>query len=292
MRTRTRGWGLLAVAVGLALAAAVGAQEQSAGQISRMIPDVNLQHGTKVHLANAGAKVAWGDLVTTDNAGRARIVLDDGSILNVGSNSQIRVVEHDAANQRTQVQLAYGRLRASAIRLTKPGGSFEVRTPTAVAGVVGTDFAAEFANEITSIHVFEGSVNLCNLTGQCVTIAAGFTAAVRGSGTPSAPTPTPPSASVASVQNTSVGGGAGGGAGAAGAGGGAGGGGAAAGAGVAAAVSHSALIIATAVVSIVVPAVVVPIATKTTSCNNPSVAPRAGPRTGDAAVLPCTARPQ
>ncbi len=286
MNRRTRGWGLLAAGVGLALAlpAALAAQEQSAGQISRMIPDVNLQHGAKVHLANAGAKVAWGDLVTTDNAGRARIVLDDGSILNVGSNSQIRVVEHDAANQRTQVQLAYGRLRASAIRLTKPGGSFEVRTPTAVAGVVGTDFAAEFANEITSIHVFEGSVNLCNLTGQCVTIAAGFTAAVRGNGTPSAATPTPPSASVASVQNTSVGG--------AGAAGGAGGGGAAAGAGVATAVSHSALIITTAVVSIVVPAVVVPIATKTTSCSNPSVAPRSGPRTGDAAVLPCTARPQ
>jgi len=289
MKTQSHRWRLLALpaVLSLALPTALVAQEQSAGQISRMIPDVNLQHGPRVRLAAAGVKVQWGDLVTTDNNGRARIALDDGSILNVGSDSQIRIVQHDAANQRTQIQMAYGRLRASAIRLARPGSSFEVRTPTAVAGVVGTDFSMEFENEITSVHVYEGSVNFCNLAGQCATVAAGFSAAVRGPNAPSPAAPTPPSAAVQSVQNTSVGGaGGGGGAGsAAGAGGaGGGGGGAAAGAGVAAAVSHSALIITTAVVSVVVPAVIVPVATKTTSCGNPAA--HLGPRS-DAAVIPC-----
>ena len=290
MRTSSHHWRLLAIAVCMAMAfpAALRAQGQSAGQISRMIPDVNLQHGTRVQLASAGSKVLWGDLVTTDRAGRARIVLDDGSILNVGSDSQIRVVQHDAGNQRTQIQMAYGKLRASAIRLARPGSSFEVRTPTAVAGVVGTDFALEFANEMTSIHVYEGAVNFCNLAGKCATIAAGFSGVVRGSQAPSPATPTPPTTAVQSVQSTSVGGGAGGGAGGAagagGAGGGAGGAGAATGATVAAAVSHSALIIATAVVTAVVPAAIIPAATTTTSCNNPAA--HAG-RRGSVAVLPC-----
>ena len=286
MNTRSGLWRLLALPAFLVLATALAAQEQSAGQISRMIPDVNLQHGPKVRLASTGVKVQWGDLVTTDSNGRARVLLDDGSILNVGSNSQIRVVQHDAANQRTQIQMAYGRLRASAIRLTRPGSSFEVRTPTAVAGVVGTDFSLEFENEITSIHVYEGSVNFCNLTGNCAIIGAGFSAAVRGPNAPSAATPTPPSTAIQSVQNTSVGGGAGAGGGGAatGAGGAGGGTGAATTAGVAAAVSHSALIITTAVVSIVVPAVVVPVATTTTSCGNPAA--HLGPRS-DAAVIPC-----
>jgi hypothetical protein len=289
MKTQVRRSWLLAIPVCLALAcpAVLLAQAQSAGQINRMIPDVNLQHGTRVQLAAAGAKVQWGDLVSTDSEGRARIVLDDGSILNVGSNSQIRVVEHDAANQRTQIQLAYGRLRASAIRLARPGSRFEVRTPTAVAGVVGTDFVMEFTNDITSLHVYEGSVNFCNLAGQCATIAAGFSAVVRGyQASPSPATPTPPSTAVQGVQSTSVGGGAGGGgAGTAAGAGGAGGGGtgAATGAGVVAVVSHSAVIITTAIVSVVVPAVVVPVATSTTSCT--SMAHPGG--RSQAAVLPC-----
>lgn len=290
MKTRSHLCWFLAIAVSTAVAfpPRLAAQAQSAGQISRMIPDVNLQHGARVQLATSGSKVLWGDLVTTDRNGRARIILDDGSILNVGSESQIRVVQHDAANQRTEIQMAYGRLRASAIRLARPGSNFQVRTPTAVAGVVGTDFAMEFTNDMTSIHVFEGSVSFCNLAGNCATIAAGFSAAVRGPQPPSAATPTPPSVSVQSVQTTSAGGGAGGGGAgsAAGAGGASGGGtGAATASGVAAAVSHSAVIITTAVVSIVVPAVVVPVATKTTSCAA-GAHPGAGVHS-QAAVLPC-----
>lgn len=268
----------------LALATALPAQEQSAGQISRMIPDVNLQHGPRVQLAAAGTKVRWGDLVTTDSNGRARIALDDGSILNVGSDSQIRIVQHDAANQRTQIQMAYGRLRASAIRLARPGASFEVRTPTAVAGVVGTDFDIEFENEITDVHVREGSVKLCDLKGVCVVVLAGFSSGVRGPQGPSSPSPTPPTTAVQSVQSTSVGGGTGGATGTtAGAGGAGGGTGAGTSAGVAAAVSHSLVLVTTAVVSAVVPAVIVPVATHVTSC---STAVRAHPHS-QVAVLPC-----
>ena len=292
MKTRTPLCWILAIAICMAVAYAprlgAQAQAQSAGQINRLIPAVNLQHGSRVQLATAGSKVQWGDLVTTDRDGRARVVLDDGSILNVGSDSQLRVVQHDAANQRTQIQLAYGKLRASAVRLVRSGSSFEVRTPTAVAGVVGTDFAMEFANDMTSIHVYEGSVNFCNLSGSCATIAAGFSAAVRGyQSSPSPATPTPPTTAVQSVQSTSVGGGAGGGGAgsAAGAGGGAGGGGAGAAgaAGVGAAVSHSVVIITTAIVSVVVPAVVVPVTTKTATCG-PVAHPGGRARV---AVLPC-----
>ena len=248
------------------------AQAQSAGIISRQIPNVNLQHGARVQLASANAKVLWGDVVTTDRGGRARIALDDGSILNVGSDSSLRIVQHDAANQHTQIQLAYGRLRASAVRLARANSSFEVRTPTAVAGVVGTDFGIEYSNDMTNVHVYEGSVKFCNRSDpweanhpyalnstiqdpngnlhkvvaagtsgssapnwnarsngttpdsgtlawqnvgpvSCVTVLAGFTAAIRGSQPPSSPVPTPPTTATASVQSTTVGGGAGGGAG-------------------------------------------------------------------------------
>ncbi len=239
--------------VALVLPAPLWAQQgQSAGQISRLIPNVNLQHGTRVQLANPGTKVLWGDTIQTDSNGRARISLDDGSILNVGSNSNLRVVQHDAANQRTQVQLAYGRLRASAIRLARPGASFEVRTPTAVAGVVGTEFDLTFSNDMTTLSVTEGSVKFCNLTGTCVIVGAGFTSAIRDSNPPSQPVPTPPSTATENVNSTSLQGGVGGGAGAA--------------VGTTAAVSHSFLILATVIGAVIVPAIVVPVENSGTKC--------------------------
>ena len=240
------------------------AQAQSAGQISRLIPNVNLQHGPRVQLAAAGAKVLWGDTIQTDGNGRARITLDDGSILNVGSSSNMKVVQHDAASQRTQIQLAYGRLRASAVRLAKSGSSFEVRTPTAVAGVVGTGFDTNVVDGMTTVSVTEGSVNVCNLEGQCVTVQAGYTTVVRQNQPPSQPTPTPPTTATENVQSTSVTGGTGA------------AGGAAAGAGTAAGVSHSLLIIATVIGAVVVPAIVVPVTTSGQKCGCTTVLPGGG----------------
>jgi len=71
---------------------------------------------------------------------RARIALDDGSVLNVGSESSMKIVKHDAGAQQTELELTYGKLRTQAQKIAKPDGKFEVRTPAGVAGVVGTDF--------------------------------------------------------------------------------------------------------------------------------------------------------
>ena len=42
------------------------------------------------------------------------------------------------------------------MKISRAGGSFEVRTPSAVAGVVGTDFYIAYANGVTTVIVFEG----------------------------------------------------------------------------------------------------------------------------------------
>jgi len=78
--------------------------------------------------------------VNTQVNARARIALDDGSVLNVGSESSMKVVKHDAGAQQTELELTYGKLRTQAQKIAKPDGKFEVRTPAGVAGVVGTDF--------------------------------------------------------------------------------------------------------------------------------------------------------
>lgn len=221
----------------------VAQASRGAGHISRLIPTVNVQRGAGAKVGAAQMPILWGDTLTTDRGGRARVTLDDGSILNVGSESSMRVVSHDAAAQRTQIQLAYGRMRASAVRLARAGSNFEVRTPTAVAGVVGTEFILIFINGITHLHVLEGIVNFCNLAGKCVAVGAGFSSSVRSNEEPTHPIHTPPGTSVEAHNLTSVGGV----------------GGAAVGAvhgGVLA--GHSAFLAAVLVVAAVIPAAIVP----------------------------------
>ncbi|MBI3669804.1 MAG: FecR domain-containing protein [Acidobacteria bacterium] len=160
---------------------------QRAGQVSRVIPAVNLQRGAQRLAAAAQAPVFWEDVVNSQRNARARIALDDGSVLNVGAESSLRVTKHDPGAQQTELELTYGRVRSKAVRLARPGGKFEVRTPAGVAGVVGTDFYLAFLSGLLQLLVFEGRVRFCNLQGQCVEVAAGQTSTIRGTQAPDAP---------------------------------------------------------------------------------------------------------
>jgi len=169
--------------------AAQGASGQTAGQIARMLPSVRIDRGVKSIKALMQTPVEWQDLVETGKNGRARITLNDGSVLNVGSDSQLRIVQHDAGAQQTQLDLAFGRVRSQAVRVARPGGKYEVKTPVGVAGVVGTDFYLAYVNGILTLIVYEGQVNFCNLAGQCVMVAAGLLSLIRGANTaPEQPT--------------------------------------------------------------------------------------------------------
>lgn len=161
---------------------------QRAGEVSRLIPAVNIARTGKTIPAAAKTAVNWEDLVNTLANARARIALDDGSVLNVGSDSSIKVTKHDAGAQQTELELTYGKLRTQAQKIAKPDGKFEVRTPAGVAGVVGTDFFIEYANNSMNVIVFEGQVKVCNLGGACVLAKAGQMTFVR-SGNNAEPAP-------------------------------------------------------------------------------------------------------
>lgn len=163
------------------LAVAADTPGQRAGEVSRVIPTVNIARGSKTINAAAKTVVDWLDVVNTQASARARIALDDGSVLNVGSESSIKVVKHDGAAQQTELELTYGKLRSQAQKITKADGKFQVKTPAGVAGVVGTDFFVSYDNATGTMNVtvFEGVVKVCNLTGACVDVKAGQISNVR-----------------------------------------------------------------------------------------------------------------
>ena len=111
---------------------------QPAGQINAMIPAATRNSQP----AKVKEDLNWNDLLKTEHSGRVRAGLKDGSILSLGSDSELRIVQHDSASQQTSLEMDFGKLRSQVVKITKPGGKFEVKTPNAVIGVIGTDFYA------------------------------------------------------------------------------------------------------------------------------------------------------
>lgn len=208
MKIRSHILGAVAVLLSSSLVippAATGQAMQRAGEVSRAIPTVNIARGTQQLNAEVKMMVNWGDVVRTGDAGRARLALDDGSVLNLGASSELTVAQHNSATQQTQLDLAYGRLRSKVVKQTKPNSKFEVHTAVGVAGVVGTDFFTGYLNGIMQLVVYEGHVRFCNLDGQCVDVLAGQTSTIRdGHESPAQPAQAAPSELTEAANATSL----------------------------------------------------------------------------------------
>jgi hypothetical protein len=161
---------LLMLPVPAALAQKQPATSQPAGEISALIPAATRNH----QRAKAKSSLAWNDLLDTDQSGRLRAALSDGSILSMGRESHLVVVQHDAATQQTALELSYGRVRSRVAAITRAGGKFEIRTPLAVAGVIGTDFYVFATDDLTRVICYSGQVIVT------LTVTAGVPAATAG----------------------------------------------------------------------------------------------------------------
>lgn len=168
---------------------------QKAGDILAMLPQVQIVRGTAPQLvtteAAKGGEVFWNDLIKTGKTGRARVRLLDQSLLSVGSQTELRVVSHDPKSQQTQLEMTYGRVRSQVTRMTQ-GGKMEVRTPTAVAGVIGTDFGTISSVGGTEFICLEGSVEVSNIDPNVpgsVQCTAGMTTTVTPDNPPTPPQP-------------------------------------------------------------------------------------------------------
>jgi hypothetical protein len=165
----------------------------AAGQITRMIPDVQIARASLQAAAAISAPVYWNDELRSGPTGRAHVVLTDGSLLNLGSNSALRVLQHDAQAQQTSLELAVGRMRGQVLKLSRPGGKFEIRTPVGVAGLVGTDFYLLATSDFTELIVFEGAVSFTTFSsGQGLTVTAGMKVLVSRVGVFQGPSPASP----------------------------------------------------------------------------------------------------
>jgi ferric-dicitrate binding protein FerR (iron transport regulator) len=167
------------------------AGSSTAGKMVAAIPsEVVERQGAAAVPLHVMDPVYWQDLVRTEMDGRARFELTGGTILTIGARSQMRIIKHDADTEQTEVELTAGRLRGQIVKLTKPGASFQMKTQTAVIGVVGTDVIVVSTADSTTVYCVDGSVNVCSSNppaSGCVTLLPGQSTTVPLNGAPTAP---------------------------------------------------------------------------------------------------------
>ena len=107
----------------------------------------------------AGTLLRAGSRVITEESSLAVLVLEDGSRVNVGPNTDLTIAElnRDGAKNSTVFELLRGIFKASVQKLTV-GSRFEVKTSDAVAAVKGTEYEVEVTDAGTDARVKEGTV--------------------------------------------------------------------------------------------------------------------------------------
>jgi hypothetical protein len=180
---------------------ALMAQGQRAGQVSAMRPDAT--RNTQNLKVKDG--LTWNDLLKTMATGRVRADLTDGSLLSMGSSTEMRVTRHDATSQQTEIDLTFGRLRNRVVQLTKPGAKYEVKTPHAVIGVIGTDFYVFVDADRTLVICYTGKVSVTPNNQNSREVPAGQMIEIRSGGSVSGPDATPLAVQQDSIESTTVG---------------------------------------------------------------------------------------
>lgn len=162
-------WNLKTVLLSLTLLiSAPHAFAQNVNGVLRVVKgDVQIKSGKSGELSKArlGAQVFPKDVIITGKESRAKIVMVDNNELNVSPESQIEIQHYEfdpaAGKKDVLLNVIYGKVR-SKVEQKYDGrtSKFMIKTPSAVAGVRGTDFLTSYdrGTQSSQITTFTGKV--------------------------------------------------------------------------------------------------------------------------------------
>ncbi len=118
--------------------------------------------------ARVGDPVAMGDAIRTKRRGKAEVQFRDDSVIQLAPESRIVIDEYSfrsgGSRERGVLSLIRGKVRAmvsklkAAVVATGSGDAgFQIKTPTAIAGVKGTDFIVFYERGVSGVIFIEGA---------------------------------------------------------------------------------------------------------------------------------------
>ncbi len=168
--------------------------------------DVKVISGTKAPFpVKVGSKVMVGDVVTTGVDSRAKVVMADRNVINISPDSRMQINKYSADSKtgakEVEIKLDQGKIRNN-VEQSYDGekSKFILKTPTAVAGVRGTQFVTSFDSKTqkTSIVTMKGQVTFASVLngkviGKPVVVNKGESTTSSAGAPPEAPKAVPKS---------------------------------------------------------------------------------------------------
>jgi hypothetical protein len=111
-----------------------------------------------------------GDTIHTKKNGYANLQFSSGIICQIGSDKSdtemtVESIERGSAKSSIRLRMKRGSILTSAEMVSK-NDEYLIMTPTAIAGVRGTEFIVDASEQSTSVLVNEGAVAVQDPTGQ------------------------------------------------------------------------------------------------------------------------------
>jgi len=180
---------------------ASAAVAEDVGNVASIRGDAQIGRGGAFTPATVGAAVQLGDELRTGD-GQMRVVFRDDSVIDLAENSNMtvdtQVFDPGSSRFTSLMRLATGKARALVSKVYgTAGASYEIQTPTAVAGVRGTSFliAYDSSSDATSVVGIEGRImvrSLAEVLNNEVYVTASEATSVGRGMAPTRPEPVDP----------------------------------------------------------------------------------------------------
>ncbi len=136
------------------------------GKIVQLINDVDvtsLTTGEKI-IPHAGFVINTDHKIRTGKRSYAEILLDNGTRIQMRDISVLNVssLKDDKTEEPTRLRLLTGKLRVSVKKIFRKGHTLILKTPTAIAGIRGTEFGVIATIYETKIIVFNGKLDIAS----------------------------------------------------------------------------------------------------------------------------------
>jgi len=143
-------------------------ESQDRASIVKISGSVAIERAGEKLIPSKGMVLNAYDKITTSKGAALDVTFDDGlkDIVKIGSNSHV-VLESDAIQKQTSIFMDRGEILLKLEKLEK-GSNFQVRTPTAVAGVRGTSFGVQLKGKEAVISDFESKIYVKGLNQEYV----------------------------------------------------------------------------------------------------------------------------
>ncbi|MBU1075768.1 MAG: FecR family protein [Spirochaetes bacterium] len=121
----------------------------------------SMKNSNKFYRIKTGEKLYDNTIIKTSKKANATLLLKGGSLIEIKENSRITL--NKELLQKSSVSLSQGRAAFKIQKVLKQKESFKVYTPTAVAGVRGTDYEVGIADDGSLlVNVEDGEVTVNN----------------------------------------------------------------------------------------------------------------------------------